>query len=110
MEQLTEIAGVRGSFLVEESPLSQQINIENGQENRERGRKNAMDMIRKKPCRIVCISLISLLMTTLIVLVNILVNLTKDILHNDKIWRALEQYIAAKENATCKTNVPMIGN
>lgn len=59
-----------------------------------------MNMIRKKPCRVVCVTLVSLLMTTLIVLVNILVNLIRDVLHNDKIWNALEQYIEIQKNVT----------
>jgi hypothetical protein len=81
------------------SPVTLEENIGGG------GREaagSAIDLIRKKPCRVVCVTMISLLMTTLIVLVNILVNLTKDILHNDKLWSAFQQYMDNKENSTCE--------
>lgn len=96
MEKITDIVVESGVVLEDTAQhLLQQPNtaIEN--------KTGTFDVLRKKPCRVVCVTLISLLMTTLIVLVNIMVNLLEDVMHNEKIWKALEQYISSTKNTSC---------
>lgn len=85
---MTEIVADSGALLSENPPVPEERN------------GGAMDMIRKKPCRIVCVTLVSLLLTTLIFLVNIIVDLMRDMMNNDDIWSALHKYIALKQNST----------
>lgn len=98
MDKLTDVVAETGGLLGDTSQ-----NLLNQPISSEETKPGTFDVITKKPCRVVCVTLISLLMTTLIVLVNILVNLLEDVMHNEKIWKALEQYISSTKNVSCVT-------
>lgn len=54
----------------------------------------------KKPCRIVCTTIIMLLLSTLIALVKMTMDLIRDVMDNEKIIQVIQSHLEEKNNDT----------